>query len=312
MNRYLEKKIKLAHLRLIAAIDTHRQISLAANEMAITQPAASRMLLEVESLLGVALFERQARGMTPTVYGAAMAVRARSVILGVSDMSAELVDLQEGKAGTLSVGAVTGAALGLVIPAIQRLKEGSPNVEVNVEVDTSSVLVESLIDGGNDFVLARLPLGADTERFEVRSLQSESVKLLVMEGHPLTSKRKVSMKDLVDFEWIAQTNRSPIREAVDNAFLSAGTQPPHNLIQTSSLLVMLAYLSSSSAIAPVASEVSELLTGGAFGKKFKVLPLAESIIVDPYYLLQMKGRLLSPLASRFRHIIMEQIETMIG
>lgn len=305
MDKYLERKIKLTHLRLICAIDTHRQISLAAEEMAITQPTASRMLVEIEGHLGVNLFDRHARGMMPTSYGKAMAAGARGLLLSLNDIGTELLDMQQGKAGSLSVGSVTGAAVGLVIPAVQIMKQSAPKAEITLVVETSSVLIDRLVEGKSDLVLARLPPSQQTKNFDIEPLRTESLQLLVKNGHPLTRKRKVSMSDLVDYEWITQDGPSPIRTAMERAFSKHGLMLPQNLIQTTSFLVMIAYLTSSDAIVPVASEVSELLTGSSFGGKFEPLPLAEPIIIDPYYLVQVKGRMLTPLANRFKQIILE-------
>lgn len=309
MDTGFPRQLKLNHLRLIDAIAEHHQLGLAAAALAMTQPAASRMLSEIEGLVGAQLFERHAKGMSPTVIGRALARRAHGMLLELRDLDREMEELKQGKGGSASVGAVTGAAVGFVIPAVQQLKAVSPTAEIHVNVETSPVLVRDMVEGRNDFVLARIPPEFDANDFEILPARTESVHLMVREDHPLAGVRRVSLQDLAAYEWVVQTHRAPIREAVDNAFLAAGAPLPENVTNTTSLLVMIAILVSSSAIAPVASEVSGLLTGRRVGARLTVLKLREPIVVSPYYLLQVKGRRLSPLANRLKTLVAEELQS---
>ncbi len=74
----LRSGLKLRHMRLTAALEEHGQISAAAHVMNISQPAASRMIAEIEAILGVEICERLPRGVRLTPYGAALARRARA------------------------------------------------------------------------------------------------------------------------------------------------------------------------------------------------------------------------------------------
>jgi DNA-binding transcriptional LysR family regulator len=113
----------------------------------------------------------------------------------------------------------------------------------------------------------------------------------------------VTLRDLSNYEWVMQSHRAPIREAMETAFLSAGATLPTNITNTTSLLAMIAILVSSSAIAPLASEVPDLLLGDQVGARLKVLPLNMTIEMSPYYLLLAKGRELSPVANRLRRLV---------
>src|SRR5436190_627119 len=73
--------LKMSHLQLILAIEEHGQISAAADSLSISQPAASRMLSEVETIVKAPLCARVARGVELTQYGRALARRARTIFL---------------------------------------------------------------------------------------------------------------------------------------------------------------------------------------------------------------------------------------
>jgi len=92
----LSKHLKLNQLRLIAIIAEFGQLSIAADELAITQPAASRMLSEIESTLGAKLFTRHAKGMVPTLVGQAICRRAHNLVVELRDLSREVEELKQG------------------------------------------------------------------------------------------------------------------------------------------------------------------------------------------------------------------------
>ena len=91
------------------------------------------------------------------------------------------------------------------------------------------------------------------------------------------------------------------------AFHRAGARLPANITNSTSLLVMIAMVVGSTAIAPMASEVSSLLIGRLVGARLKVLDVREPIVMTPYYLLQMKKRQLSPLADRLKALVAAKI-----
>jgi DNA-binding transcriptional LysR family regulator len=305
----LSRCFKIRQLQLVAAIAEHGQLSIAADAVAITQPAASRMLAEIEHKIGAKLFERHAKGMVLTVVGQALAQRAHSLLVELRDLSREVEELKHGAGGLASVGAVTGAAVGFVIPAIKQLKLQSPHTEIHVKVGTSEELVHDLVAGKSDFVLARIPSGVDPNDFDIEPAQNETVKLHVRQDHPLVMRtEKISVKELSDYEWVMQPLRSPIREAVEATFLNAGAKLPSVVINTTSLLLIIAALASSSAIAPLSREVSDLLLSENVGAKFTVLPVAEKIEVSPYYFIQVKGRKLSPISCRLKSLVRHEYE----
>lgn len=299
----LSRQLKITHLRLIIAIGECGQLNLAAEQLAMTQPAASRMLADIENIFGTRLFNRHARGMTATLVGQALLRRARRLLLDFRDISREVDELKQGRRGQASVGAVTGAAVGYVIPAVQQLKAVSPGAEIQINVESSPVLMQGLLDGHNDFVLARLPAHLDAADFDISPAHTELVQLVVREDHPLADARQIPIADLKPYEWVIQTHRAPMRDAVDNAFIEAEVSPPTNVINTTSLLVMISFLVSSSAIAPLASEVANLLIGDRVKAKLKALDTRETIEVSPYYLIQMRNRSLSPVANRLKALI---------
>lgn len=300
--------LKLSHLRLIAAIAEHGRLQMAADQLALTQPAASRMLSEIERTIGAALFERHARGMTPTLLGRILVRRAQGMLTEMHDLAREVQEMKEGRGGLVQAGAVTGPAVGYLVPAIRQLKAVAPEVELRIDVGPSPQLVRGLEAGDYDFVVARMPPDADASAFDVVAGQTETVRCVVRDDHPLAGRESLPLATLARHAWIIQERGTPIRQAVEGALLREGAPVPTDVIATSSLVLMIALLRESDAIAPMASEVARVLTlGGGPEPGLVTLDLASAIVVPPYDVLTIRGRTLSPAAQRLRALVIEEI-----
>lgn len=297
--------LKLPQLRLVATILARGQLGLAAEELGLTQPAASRMLAETERLVGGPIFERTAKGMVPTPLGVIVGRRARSVTAELQDLAAEVSDQQQGLAGIVRVGAVTSPAVGYLVPAIRRLRAASPRVEVRVDVAPSTLLQRALAAGELDFMIGRLMPDSDPADYVVLPGRPEPVRFLVRQGHPLAGGGPVGLAQLAAHDWIVQERGTPIRTAVEAALLRARLRLPEGVVATSSLLVMMALLAQSDAVAPVGREVTELLIADPIRAGFAVLPTTDPVELPFYHVISPAGRSLSRAAQRLRTLVQE-------
>ena len=126
--------------------------------------------------------------------------------------------------------------------------------------------------------------------------------MLVYEDHPMAKQKAIRLKELREFDWIMQDHGTPIRAAVETAFLTNRVLMPSQITNTSSLLVALALLKQSTAVAPQSQEVVELLTDSALDMNVVRLDIVEDIFVSPYFVIARADRELSPPAE---HAILE-------
>lgn len=294
----LARKLKPPYLRLVLKIAETGQLQIAAASQGISQPAASRILTEIETEAGTPLFHRHAKGMEPTPAGATFVKHGRAILTELDNLDAEMANMKSGLVGEVRVGSVTGPAVRCLVPAIRQIKESTPGIEPTIDVAPSVELVRGLEEGRFDFILARLPPEYDSRAFRLTPARGEVVSLLVSRSHPLAGRPSVSLGELAGYEWVIQERGSPIRSAVEQAFHAAGIQVPGNITNTSSLLVMLAILESSQAIATLSEEVAGLLTRGTLGFRLEALKLVESVTVPPYFIIQNRSQQLSRAAER--------------
>lgn len=299
-------QLKPAQLRLILRIAETGRLQQAASACAMTQPAASRMLAETERQLGAPLFLRLPTGMSPTEIGAAVLRRARTILREMGNMAADVTALRGGHAGSVHVGAVTGPAVGYLVPAIREIKHEMPEADITVDVMPSRDLLGHLTTGEMDFALARILPEFDSRDFEILPMRDEKVAFCTRAGHPLARAPMVTLTELAEYEWIMQQRGAPIREATLEAFASVGLPEPRNIVSSASIVFTMAYLAESNAVASVSEEVGLLLKRAPVGAGFALLECQREIRVAPYFLLNLRRRPLSQLAQRVRARVIEK------
>lgn len=297
--------LKPAQLRLIHEIAQHGQLQMAAETCAMTQPAASRMLAEIERQMGARLFLRQPKGMEPTEIGLTVLRRARVILREMFSMATDVQEMQGGIAGAVRIGAVTGPAVGYLVSAIREIKAQAPEADITVDVLPSRDLLTHLAAGEMDFVLARILPEFDSRDFNILPMRDEKVSFLSRASHPLSRAASVTLTELIDYEWIMQQRSAPIREATLSAFAGVGLPEPRNIVSSPSLLLTIAYLAQSDAVSPMSDEVTQLLLRPPISAGLTILPMPHEIRVSPYYLLSLRRRPLSPLAVRLRDSVIQ-------
>ncbi|MGE3304349.1 MAG: LysR family transcriptional regulator [Rhizobiaceae bacterium] len=304
----LVRGLKLQHLRMVTALDDHGQVSAAAQALNMSQPAASRMISEIEAMLGVTLLERLPRGVALTAYGHALARRARAILLEMRAINREIGDLKAGRGGTVSLGAVTAPSIELAMPAIRKLRREHPGIEITMQVETSTVLVRELLASRLDLVIARIPDDLNPRLFESRVIGVEKACLVVRRGHPLAGRSTIRLEDTAEYDWVVQPSGSPLRQAMDYGFLNRNVPLPDRVLHTSSVLLTLLMVAQSDAIAPMSVAVARFIQSSeGLGGAIEILPLDSDFEVRPYSLITVRNRALSPGARTLQDFILREI-----
>ncbi|MBN8260691.1 MAG: LysR family transcriptional regulator [Xanthomonadales bacterium] len=288
-------RLKTRHLLLMVHLYEQRSILRAAEAANMTQPAASKLLAEMEHLLGVPLFERHARGVEPTWYGQVLIRRARAALSEIGRAHDEIAALASGLMGQAAVGTVVNPGTTLVPQAIAELKRDFPDILVKVEMDYSRPLVARLLDGQLDIVIGRImdPEGAAELEFE--PLADEPHAVIVRSGHPLAQRATLAHADLTDYGWIMPPEASVLRARLDAVFLEHGLPPPRNLVETTSLPVIIHLLRHSDLMTALPSvAVGPYLQTGQMVQ----LPIELGVRMDHFGIIRRRDQLLSPGAER--------------
>lgn len=303
-NMLLSKGLKLTHLRMLAAFADTAQIGIAADHLGITQPAASRLLAEVERICGQKVHFRSGRGVELTEMGQALAARAIRILMEMRDAAREIEDYVAGNTGRVNIGAVTAPALDLILPTVRESRLSYPDIQIEVTVTTSDILFDQLIVGKLDFAIARVPVGGDADLVDLMEIAPEPVDLIVRKDHPLTKLAQVTMPDLMAFDWVLPNSTIPLARTVLNQVAALGYPPPRQRMTTGSFLLTLALLQQSNAIAPLASAVADQFASGA-DTPFVRLKTPLNMAVSPYSLMTRKDARLPRAAQSVLDVFMQ-------
>ncbi|KAF1721829.1 LysR substrate-binding domain-containing protein [Pseudoxanthomonas wuyuanensis] len=288
-------RLKTRHLLLLLHLYEQRSVLRAAEAANMTQPAASKLLAEMESLLGVPLFDRHARGVEPTWYGQVLIRRARSALSEIGRGYDEIASLRSGLTGQAAIGTVVNPGTNLVPQAIAAIKRDFPGILIRVEMDYSRPLVAKLLDGQLDIVIGRIigPEGAGELQFE--PLADEPHSVIVRAGHPLAGRSQVSHADLLEYGWIMPPAASVLRARLDSMFLEYGLSPPQNIVETASLPVIIHLLRHSDLLAalPAESVAPYLQTA-----QMNVVAIDLGVRMESFGIIRRRDQLLSPGAER--------------
>jgi DNA-binding transcriptional LysR family regulator len=286
---------------LISAIGQEGNINKAAMRLNMSQPAASRLLRDLEEIVGADLFDRLPRGVRANWYGETMIRHARNALMSLNEAAGEIESIKSGCSGVVSVGAIPGPAISLVPRAVARVAAEHPLVRIQILVDTSERLLDALDDGKIDLMVGRLTDRDDTSGYTFTRLAEEPICVVGRVGHPLLDKLTVGFGDIASASWIIPPAGTVLRERFNHMFLNASLPVPQKLIETASLMVAVSLLENGDFIATFPREVAEHYSSRGL---LSIFPIKLSCDMDAYGTITRKGWLLSPAAQ----IICESLE----
>ncbi|MFC4056308.1 LysR substrate-binding domain-containing protein [Actinomadura syzygii] len=234
----LNGRLKLRHLVLLVTIADQGSVLRAAEHLHLAQPAVTRSLREVEQLLGVELFTRGARGMTPTLFGEAFIEHARAVLAELRRAGERISGLADGETGTVAIGTLLAGSNVLLPRAIAALKRDRPGITVIVREATFVEQVPRLLDGEIDLVLGRLNPIEDVRGVRQLTLYSEPVRLVARVGHPAHELGRPVLADLLAYPWVLPLEQTALRHELEQVFAAAGLRLPGNLVECTSILTV--------------------------------------------------------------------------
>lgn len=220
----LMAKARLRHLQLLVAIADESNLKRGAEDVCMSQPAATQALAELEHLLELPLFERHARGMRLTTGGEALIPVVRNVLKALRDSTAALETLQTGASGRLRVGVISAVASAMLGERVLRFCRERPGIRVEIAEDVQDHLVQQLLAGGLDLALTRRPVPVP-QRLHFEPLEPDAAVVVAGPGHPLAARTGLRLEDLLDHAWMRASRGLWVRGVFDDLFERAGVRP---------------------------------------------------------------------------------------
>lgn len=276
-------RLKLRQLRLLVAVGSHGNIQNAARELGISQPAATKMIQDLELDFEVKLFNRTNRGVIPTIFGKTLIKHGKLIFAQVSNAAQELDDLIEGNSGRVVIGTLLAASTGLLPVAIDILLANRPKVAIKISEGTNEVLMPALLSGEIDLVVGRLPSHRHRDKIKQEKLFEDRILAVVGNQHPLAHMRSVSFEQIGPFGWILPPLETTLRRQIDLFFIRQQQYVPTLAIESVSYLTNRALMLSRDLIGFLPAEViAQDIENGNLSQLDWVVPFGQGPIGISY------------------------------
>ncbi|RIX84247.1 LysR family transcriptional regulator [Acidovorax cavernicola] len=301
------RNVQLRHLRAFVAVAQERHLARAAERLALSQPAVSKTLSELEAVVGTRLVERSqagrrgVQGLTPA--GEQLLAHALRVLEAL-DASAQAVAPSEGgRIERLRIGALPSVAPALLPVALARLREGWPAVQILVKSAANAVLLDELRAGELDLVVGRMSDPRLMGGLSFELLHTEPLVFAVRAGHPLARDPKAaSVLEVLGYPLVVYGEGTIPRHNTESFLSARGLALPRNALQTLDVAVARALVGVSDAvwITPLGAARSELADG-----RLVRLPIETAGTEEPVGLLQRSEAEPSPLRAAMAGLLRE-------
>ncbi|MCB9663833.1 MAG: hydrogen peroxide-inducible genes activator [Alphaproteobacteria bacterium] len=284
----------LRQLEYVVALADAGQFVEAARQCAVSQPALSKQIREVEELLGTELFERARPRVLLTPVGEEVVRRARQLLVDAHELVDVAGSLARPRQGTLRLGVIPTIAPYGLPGLLAGLRRRFPDVAVVVEELQTPVLLERLRAGGVD--LALLARAFDDHGLDGRDLVVEPFVLVAPEGHPLATSGPVRPLDLAGASMLLMEDGHCLRDQAIDVCATVGDPPPTSVAAASvSTLVRMV----ESGLGPTLLPASALATEVRPGQGLVVRRFADP---PPGRTLTLQWRATSPSAPWFAEL----------
>lgn len=200
-----------------------QHMTLAAEALAISQPALSRSIARLEQELGVPLFERRGRSIVLNRYGTQFLVRVNRIMQEYEEGRQELQDMLSPEHGEVSLGFLHTLGVNLIPTLIKRFRETHPQVHFQLHENSTQTLLEQLESGAIDLCMASLH-GAKVQVQWVK-LWSEELFVIVPSDHRLAGRSSIRLEEIADEPLVSFKEGYGLRKTTDDLLHTAGIKP---------------------------------------------------------------------------------------
>lgn len=240
---------------MFLAAARHGNLTEAAAELGVSQPALSKSIKALERSLGVRLLERGRFGVSPTPAGEALVQHGQVVEAELRSAAGTIDALKGSRSGHVLVGCGPTEANRLLPLALLRLAQTHPALKVTVLYGLNESLMPAVKLGEIDFALSSVPPRATDAALNHEALFTETGVVAARAGHPLARLRGITAGQLMGQQWILPRRRELERLAFDDFFTRHSLEPPSSQVETTSTVLMKAMVMQSDALTFIPREL---------------------------------------------------------
>ena len=245
------RSVQLRHMRCLVAVAQERHLARAAERLALSQPAISKTLAELETMAGVRLVERGTagrrgvQGLTPV--GEQLLAHALRVLEAVDASALAIAPATGGQLQRLRIGALPSVAPALLPRALADFRSKWPHVQVIVKSAANGALLDELRAGELDLVAGRMSDPRLMTGLSFELLHTEPLVFAARTGHPL-ARRGTTVQDVLLHPLVVYGEGTIPRHNTESFFSALGLALPTNALQTLDVSVARALVAISDAV----------------------------------------------------------------
>jgi DNA-binding transcriptional LysR family regulator len=208
------ENMPIRYMKIFIRVYQMESVTKAAESLNMAQPAVTRIIQEIEKHYGIQLFERYNKHLYVTEAGRKFYMQALHIVDAYDAMEASLLHWEW--AGVLRIGASITIGNYLLPKFIRHFQKENPELQIEVNVSSGGILQKKLQDGELDMALIEGNVQDDTLYAE--PFQRDELVLIVPNGHPLSEKKKVQLKDIQNYPLLMREKGSMGRDFLDSYF----------------------------------------------------------------------------------------------
>lgn len=213
----------LRQLEALSAVIETGTVSGAAEVLYISQPAASKLIRDIEADTGLELFERESGRLVPTGLGMQLYEEVDRVLGGVNQLGRAVKAIRRENRGQVLIGTMPGLSGPFLCRVLARFRIQYPEVYVAIEARSSQYLAEAVLQRRLDLAIIHSRSGRPSLQSE--PLHNQPMVCILPKGHRLAALRELGPRDLSEEPFIAFTTSGLTRLKVDAVFKSEGVKP---------------------------------------------------------------------------------------
>jgi DNA-binding transcriptional LysR family regulator len=230
----ISHRLKFQHLNVLLAVAQTGSMAKAARHLSISQPVVSKVIAELESMLGVRLFDRSPQGVEPTLYGHILLKRSVAIFDDLRTSVGEIEFVANSGVGELRIG-TTEPQAGIVATVIERLSRQYPGIDYTVVLAERSTLIDRELRRRKiDLMISPVLKPSLEDDLAATILYDNCLRVVVGIKSRWGQRRKVSLSDLIKEPWCMVPVDVGSRALVVDAFHVSGLPLPRIIVSCAS------------------------------------------------------------------------------
>ena len=303
------RRLKLRDLHILSTVVQWGSMAKAAARLAMSQPAVSEAIANLEAALRVRLLDRNSQGIEPTIYAHALLKRGDVVFDELRQGIRDIEFLADPTAGEVRIASQELFAAGLLPAVINQLSGRYPKVVVRV-VQTSTATLEfrELRERNVDLVLGRIPGSFVADDLDIEVLFDDLEVVVVGARSRWAHRRKVALAELVNEPWVLPPNQV-VNALITEAFKAHGLEVPRERVSAGSILLRNQLLATGRFLSVLPNFV---LKQNAKQWSLKALPIDLGVKPRQIAIVTLKHRTVSPVVQLFAEQVRAVAKTMFA